>query len=81
MLIDTHCHLDKPRYRQNMKNLLKEAEENNVKGVLIPSTQRNTIDVAQTLAQSYKGVFYAVGFHPKYANSMCQTLNNYFYSI
>jgi len=67
MLIDTHCHLDKPRYRQNMKNLLKEAEENNVKGILIPSTQRNTIDVAQTLAQSYKGVFYAVGFHPKYA--------------
>jgi len=67
MLIDTHCHLDKPRYRQNMKNILKEAEENRVKGILIPSTQRNTIDVAQNLAQSYKGVFYAVGFHPKYA--------------
>jgi len=42
-----------------MKNLLKEAEENSVKGILISSTQRNTIDVAQTLAQSYKGVFYA----------------------
>lgn len=67
MLIDTHCHLDKPRYRQNMKNILKEAEANRVKGILIPSTQRNTIDVAQTLSQSYEGVFYAVGFHPKYA--------------
>jgi len=67
MLIDTHCHLDKPRYRQNMKNLLKEAGENSVKGILIPSTQRNTIDVAQTLAQSYISRF--------------QTLNNYFYSI
>ncbi|HHD75362.1 MAG TPA: hypothetical protein ENK95_00900, partial [Campylobacterales bacterium] len=74
MLIDTHCHLDKPRYRQNMKNILKEAEGNRVKGILIPSTQRNTIDVAQTLSQSYKGVFYSVGFHPKYAEKFEMTM-------
>ena len=68
MIIDTHCHLDKPRYRQNMKNILKEAEQNGVKGILIPSTQNHTLEDAQLLAQSYCGVFYSVGYHPKYAD-------------
>ena len=68
MIIDTHCHLDKPRYRQIMKQILENAQNNNVKGILIPSTQQSTIKNAQILANSYKGVFYSVGFHPKYAD-------------
>jgi len=58
MIIDTHCHLDKPRYKRQMKNILKDAEENEVKGILIPMTHASSISDAQTLAQSYEGVFY-----------------------
>jgi len=42
MLIDTHCHLDKPRYKRVMRELLQEAQEHRVKGILIPSTQQTT---------------------------------------
>ncbi|SFV66295.1 Peptide deformylase [hydrothermal vent metagenome] len=68
MLIDTHCHLDKPRYKRVMRELLHDAQEHRVKGILIPATQQKSLDYAQILAQSYAGVFYAVGFHPKYAD-------------
>jgi len=68
MIIDTHCHLDKPRYRRMMNRILENAQNNNVKGILIPSTQQSTINNAQVLADSYRGVFYSVGFHPKYAD-------------
>jgi len=67
-MIDTHCHLDKPRYRRDMKKILQHAQENNVKGILIPMTHKATIADAQGLSESYKGVFYSVGYHPKYAD-------------
>ena len=78
MIIDTHCHLDKPRYKRQMKKILQDAQENDVLGVLIPSTQKNTLDDAQVLAQSYVGIFYSVGFHPKYAEKFeMETLEAY----
>lgn len=67
-MIDTHCHLDKPRYRRDMKKILQNAQENKVKGILIPMTHKATIADAQGLSESYKGVFYSVGYHPKYAD-------------
>jgi len=68
MIIDTHCHLDKPRYRREMKKILQNAQENNVKGILIPMTHKASIADAQILSESYKGVFYSVGYHPKYVD-------------
>ena len=68
MIIDTHCHLDKPRFKTKMSTVLQDAQKENVKGILIPSTQRKTISDAQILAHSYTGVFFSVGFHPKYAD-------------
>ena len=68
MIIDTHCHLDKPRFKTKMNMVLQDAQKENVKGILIPSTQRKTIADAQILAHSYKGIFFSVGFHPKYAD-------------
>jgi len=50
-----------------MKKILQDAQENNVTGILIPMTHASTISDAQTLAQSYEGVFYSVGYHPKHA--------------
>ncbi len=78
MIIDTHCHLDKPRFKTKMNTVLKDAQKENVKGILIPSTQRKTIADAQILAHSYTGVFFSVGFHPKYADKFeLEMLNEY----
>lgn len=53
MIIDTHCHLDKPRYKNIMNRILENAEKNSVKGILIPATQQSTINNAKILADSY----------------------------
>jgi Tat protein secretion system quality control protein TatD with DNase activity len=47
-----------------MNTILQDAQKQNVKGILIPSTQKKTIADAQVLAHSYTGVFFSVGFHP-----------------
>ena len=78
MIIDTHCHLDKPRFKSKMNTILQDAQKQNVKGILIPSTQRKTIADAQVLVHSYTGVFFSVGFHPKYADKFeLEMLNEY----
>ncbi|KIM05328.1 MAG: hypothetical protein KN64_02185 [Sulfurovum sp. AS07-7] len=67
MLIDTHCHLDKPRYKYIIQNILQNAQNNRVNGILIASTQNRTLDEAKLLSENHRGIFYSVGYHPKYA--------------
>lgn len=35
--------------------------------MLIASTQNRTLDEAKLLSENHRGIFYSVGYHPKYA--------------
>ena len=64
MIIDTHAHLDDERYFDDLDEVIKNAEENGVKGVLIPAADINDLKRAKEISHSYKDIFYAAGVHP-----------------
>src|SRR5437867_30670 len=66
MLVDTHCHLHDPAFR-DLKATLARALEHDVWGVVAvgcdPATNERTLDAAVGNAKS---VWPALGFHPEW---------------
>ena len=69
VLIDSHCHLYEVAEKLNtdVEDVIKKAEEHDVKYILTVSTNRNDIDTSVNMAKTYDNVFCAVGIHPEHA--------------
>ena len=64
MMIDTHCHLDDARYREDLEEVLKRSMDAGVKGVLIPGADIEDLERAQSIAHAHENIFFAAGIHP-----------------
>jgi TatD DNase family protein len=64
VIIDTHCHLDDPRYEADLEEVLYRAEDAGVNGYIIPGADPETLERAVWIAQKYERVYFAVGVHP-----------------
>ena len=64
MIIDTHIHLDDPRYEEDLDLVLERAQADNVQKFIIPGADPKTLDRALFLAETYENIYFAVGVHP-----------------
>lgn len=64
MIIDTHCHLDDERFRDDVDDVIKNAYEQGVKGIIIPGADIEDLSYAQELSHRYDHIFFAAGIHP-----------------
>lgn len=64
MLIDTHAHLFFPNFENDLDEVLKRAEENNIQKIIIPSTDIKTAYQVISLIEKYDMLYGAVGVHP-----------------
>jgi len=64
MIIDTHCHLDDERYKEDLDEVLDRAFKAGVERFVIPGADPKTLLRAVELANSYKEIYFAVGVHP-----------------
>ncbi|MBD3768449.1 MAG: TatD family hydrolase, partial [Gammaproteobacteria bacterium] len=46
MIIDTHCHLDDDRYKDDLDEVIKRAEDNGVEIFIIPAADPDTLQKA-----------------------------------
>src|SRR5678815_6189867 len=67
MLIDTHAHLDFPDFANDLEDVLRRAEEADVKHVITIGTSIEGSRRAIELAEKYPSVYAAIGVHPSYA--------------
>lgn len=64
MIIDTHCHLDDARFRDDVDAVIEKAYEQGVQGIIIPGADIDDLGYAQELAHRYEHIYFAAGIHP-----------------
>ena len=64
MIIDTHCHLDHKKYKNDLDEVLKRAEKEKVLGYIIPGADPKDLPIAMNLVKKYQNMYFAVGVHP-----------------
>ena len=64
MIIDTHCHLDDERYKDDLDEVINRAIEHDVKGFVIPGADIKDLPRAKEIAYKYKNTYFAAGVHP-----------------
>ena len=67
MLIDTHAHLDFPEFANDLQEVLRRAEEAEVKRIITIGTSIESSQRAIELSEEYPSVYAAIGVHPSYA--------------
>lgn len=67
MFIDTHCHISK-EYYEDIDNLIKECNDNNVKTLIISGCDKKSIIEGLELINKYPNIYMTIGFHPSEAN-------------
>ena len=74
MIVDTHCHLDDPRYYDDIESVLDRALSHKVEKFIIPGADPETLPRAVELAERYDTVYFAVGVHPYHAGDYDRAL-------
>ena len=64
MIIDTHCHLDDERYREDISEVIERAKVSGIERFIIPGADPKTLNRAIELAENYDEIYFAVGVHP-----------------
>ncbi len=66
-MVDSHCHLDFPEFRQELDQVVARAKEAGVNRIVTictrPSKNRTTIEIVE----NYPQIYFAQGIHPHYA--------------
>ncbi len=68
-LIDTHCHLNDVEAFPNVDEVVRDADDMDVKKLLVVGIDRETNAKAIDLAEKHETVYAIVGWHPNYAKT------------
>lgn len=64
MIIDTHAHLDDIKYIDDLNEVIQNAKENGIEGIVIPGADINDLKKAQKIAHENENIYFAAGVHP-----------------
>ena len=64
MLIDSHCHLSFDKLHNNLKQIVENANNARVKGMLTVCTQKNDIEIILKIIKQNKNIWGSIGIHP-----------------
>lgn len=67
MLVDSHCHLDFPEFREERDSVVQRARDAGVGLMLTICTHISRFNQVQEVAEAYPDVFCTVGIHPHHA--------------
>lgn len=73
MYVDTHCHLNFKAFDETLEEVLKRANDSEVKTMIIPGAKPDSSQRAVEIAKTRNGCFAAVGIHPHHVDEY-QTL-------
>lgn len=66
LFCDTHCHLDDPRFSEQLDTILQDAYQNGVREILVPAVGQWNWQRVLTVTQKSECLYPALGLHPLY---------------
>jgi TatD DNase family protein len=64
MLVDSHCHLNFPEFKQDLDLVIKNANDQGIKYMLTVNTRLSESPDIQRIAEANSNIFCSVGVHP-----------------
>ena len=77
MISDSHCHLDFPDLYNQLDDIVKRADKNNVKYLLSICTTLQSFKKIELIIQRYKNIFGTFGIHPHETNKYTEVDSRY----
>lgn len=65
-MIDSHCHLDDPRFLKGLDDTLLHARQAGVEHLIVPGVQHRQWPTQLSMAEKYQNISNAFGIHPWY---------------
>jgi len=62
--IDSHCHLDDPRFSKDLDQILSRARQQGIQQFIVPGVKHQQWPIQLALATQHHGIFNAFGIHP-----------------
>ncbi|MDC0349350.1 TatD family hydrolase [Alphaproteobacteria bacterium] len=64
MLIDSHCHLNDPKLKEDLPQILERAKALEIERLLTISTELKEVPDLEALSDTYSQIYHTVGVHP-----------------
>lgn len=68
MIVDTHLHLNTEDYKDDLDQVIKNANDQGVEKLIVIGMDHKTSKKAIEVAETYDGVYASVGLHPGYVD-------------
>ena len=75
MIIDSHCHLNMKEFDQDLDNVILNAKQNNIKGMLTISTNLEEIKNIKKISERFSNIWFSLGIHPNNVDKNYLNLN------
>ncbi|MBW8308103.1 MAG: TatD family hydrolase [Candidatus Paracaedibacteraceae bacterium] len=73
MLVDSHCHLNFPEFKEDLPDVLRRAKLNGIHTLLTINTRLSEAREIQVIADAHSNIFCTVGVHPHDAQDYAST--------
>ena len=77
MIVDSHCHLDYPNLYNQLEDVIKRAEYNQVKYFLTICTTLKSFDTIKLITDKYTNIYGTFGIHPHETKSFTNVDKNF----
>ena len=68
-MIDSHCHLDFPKLKNNFDTIIKNSKKNNISNILTINTDPNKFNDHLALIENHNNIYISYGLHPDYIDN------------
>lgn len=73
-MIDTHAHIDFENYKDNLPQIIDDANTNGINKIIIPGVVEENFDRIINIIEKYENIYGAIGIHPSEALSYNETI-------
>ena len=81
MIVDSHCHLDYPNLYDQLDDVVKRADYNQVKYLLTICTTLESFEKIKLIVKKYKNIYGTFGIHPHEAKNYTNIDSRFIYEL